>query len=29
MEAKDLTKMLTDETDKYYGSSNNLFGQTS
>lgn len=29
MEAKDITKMLTDETDKFYGSSNNLFGQTS
>jgi hypothetical protein len=29
MDAKDLTKILTDETDKFYGSSNNLFGQTS
>ena len=29
MDAKELTKLLTDETDKFYGSSNNLFGQTS
>jgi hypothetical protein len=29
MEVKELTKLLTDETDKFYGSSNNLFGQTS